>query len=142
MVLFFKCKYRENRFIISWTDSKVLFSRLRSTLCRKLLIESIHIRLLLWDYSIITSPWPWEMAGFGYYVIQHDDKTNESFLMSVYGILSVQELLTYLYIVSYCVKINFFDTLHIRSPRYKVVPKGPRGERLLHVKWNVWILFL
>ena len=86
MVLFFKCKYRENRFIISWTDSKVLFSRLRSTLCRKLLIESIHIRLLLWDYSIITSPWPWEMAGFGYYVIQHDDKTNESFLRSLYGI--------------------------------------------------------
>ena len=36
------------------------------------------------NYSIITSPWPWVLAGFEYHVIQRNETTHDSiFHMSV-----------------------------------------------------------
>ena len=49
----------------------VFCKRLRSTPCR----------YLYWTanfYSIITSPWPWVVAGFAYYVIQRNDTINDN----------------------------------------------------------------
>ena len=38
----------------------------------------LKICRLTQNYSIISSPWPWVVAGFAYYVIQRNDTTNGS----------------------------------------------------------------
>ena len=76
---YFYCVLCDHRSKWTFLVGKIFIfaNRLRSTHCREVLLGTMqtHVR---YNYSIITSPWPWVVAGFAYYVIQRNDTINES----------------------------------------------------------------